>query len=102
MDCKRVRTTARVLSTNALMPKSAIFASPVRFIKMLAGFMSRWTCKWRCFSAAHDQSELQCVLKRCAGGRAVCLQRCKYDSPCSTCPVTAERTSSGTLFFCAG
>ena len=45
MDCARMRTTARVLSTNALMPKSAIFASPARFIRMLAGFMSRWTYK---------------------------------------------------------
>ena len=38
------RATASVLSTNALMPKSAILASPLRLIRMLAGFMSRCTC----------------------------------------------------------
>ena len=102
MDCKRVRTTARVLSTNALMPKSAIFASPVRFIKMLAGFMSRWT--YKSHASVQPMSGVDCNLSSsiCMRGHAVCLQRCKYDSPCSTCPVTADRVSSGTLFFCAG
>lgn len=60
MNCKRMRTTARVLSTNALMPKSAIFASPVRLIKMLAGFMSRWTYKLH--ASVQPMSRVDCSL----------------------------------------
>jgi hypothetical protein len=34
-----------VLLMKALIPKSVILASPARFIRMLAGLMSRWTCR---------------------------------------------------------
>lgn len=37
-------TTANVLSTNALIPKSVILASPLRPSKTLAGLMSLCTC----------------------------------------------------------
>ena len=43
-DTSNLRTTARVLSTKALMPKSAILALPAVLNRMLAGFMSRCTC----------------------------------------------------------
>jgi len=36
-------TTARVLSTKALMPKSAIFTAPPLLRRRFAGLMSRWT-----------------------------------------------------------
>ena len=38
-------TTARVLSTKALMPKSAILTCPLEFSRMFAGLMSR--CTWQ-------------------------------------------------------
>ena len=100
-------TTARVLSTKALMPKSAILACPPSVIKMLAGLMS--LCTWSreqrtpcpqsitCRRlAGHAVCSMLCA-EMCKGGLAltVCLWRCRYDSPCSTCAVMADSTSSG-------
>ena len=42
-SCKNELTTARVLSTYALIPKSAILARPLRSMRTFAGLMSLCT-----------------------------------------------------------
>lgn len=83
-------TTARVLSTKALMPKSAILATPLRSIRMLAGLMSLCTChhpnhilRFLCqiaVSRAASQGVFQNLQSKCHCTSRVSVLRMKLQS----------------------